>query len=175
MPLTVPSGSGDMLGANNLTDVAVAATAFTNIKQAASDTATGAIELAIQSEMETATDVGRAVVPGRQHFHPGHPKAFGNVNQNSGTPALVGANYGVTSITDTAVGRVTVNLSITLSAATYTVIVNYQESLYGIVNAQGRGKTTTTFEMETRNDSGTLVDPANTATGTVAFILCGDI
>src|SRR5687767_3503642 len=41
----------------------------TSIPGSASDTASGAIEIAIQSEMETATDVVRAVTPGRMQYH----------------------------------------------------------------------------------------------------------
>lgn len=54
---------GALLSANNLSDVASAATAFGNIKQAASDTATGVVELATQAETEAKSDTARAVVP----------------------------------------------------------------------------------------------------------------
>lgn len=47
----------------NLSDVANAATAFTNIKQAASTTATGVVELATTAEAEAKTDTARAVTP----------------------------------------------------------------------------------------------------------------
>jgi hypothetical protein len=57
------AGSGDMLAANNLSDVANAATAFGNIKQAASETATGVVELATVAEATTGTDTSRAVTP----------------------------------------------------------------------------------------------------------------
>ena len=59
--VTAPSGSGDMLSTNNLSDVASAATAFTNIKQASSSTATGVIELATNAEVIAGTDTARAV------------------------------------------------------------------------------------------------------------------
>jgi len=55
------AGGGDLLAANNLSDVASAATAFGNIKQAASDTATGVVELATTTELLTGTDTTRAV------------------------------------------------------------------------------------------------------------------
>lgn len=57
------AGTGDMLGANNLSDVVSASTAFTNIKQAASDTATGVVELATNAEAQTGTDTTRALTP----------------------------------------------------------------------------------------------------------------
>jgi hypothetical protein len=74
---TVPAGT-TLVAANNLSDLANAATAFGTIKQAASDSATGVLEIADQGEMEAASDATKAVTPGRQHFHPGHPKAGGN-------------------------------------------------------------------------------------------------
>ena len=57
------SGTGDMVAANNLSDVANTATAFSNIKQAATDTATGVVELATTTEATTGTDTVRAVTP----------------------------------------------------------------------------------------------------------------
>lgn len=47
----------------NLSDLANAATAFSNIKQAASTTATGVVELATTGEATTGTDTVRAVTP----------------------------------------------------------------------------------------------------------------
>lgn len=58
-----PAGGGDLLAANNLSDVSNAATAFSNIKQAASDTATGVVELATVAEVNTGTDTARAITP----------------------------------------------------------------------------------------------------------------
>ena len=57
------AGGGDLLASNNLSDVAVAATAFANIKQAASTTASGVAELATITETNTGTDALRVVTP----------------------------------------------------------------------------------------------------------------
>jgi hypothetical protein len=57
------AGTGDMLAANNLSDVANAATAFGNIKQAATESATGVVELATSAEVKTGTDTARAITP----------------------------------------------------------------------------------------------------------------
>lgn len=54
---------GALLSANNLTDVGNAATAFGNIKQAATTTATGVVELATDAETNTGTDTARAITP----------------------------------------------------------------------------------------------------------------
>lgn len=53
---------GGLTAANNLSDVDSASTSFTNIKQAASKTATGVVELATVAEYRTGTDEGRALV-----------------------------------------------------------------------------------------------------------------
>jgi microcystin-dependent protein len=52
--------SGGLLAANNLSDISNAATAFSNIKQAASESATGVVELATTSECSTGSDTARA-------------------------------------------------------------------------------------------------------------------
>lgn len=51
------------LKASNLSDVADAPTAFNNIKQAATTTSSGAVELATSAEAIAGTDVVRAVTP----------------------------------------------------------------------------------------------------------------
>ncbi len=59
---TVTTALGTKLvKADNLSDVANAATAFGNIKQAASTTATGVVELTTEAETEAKTDTTRAV------------------------------------------------------------------------------------------------------------------
>lgn len=45
------------------TGATTAANAFTNLKQAASDTATGVVELATSTEVQTGTDTTRAITP----------------------------------------------------------------------------------------------------------------
>ena len=57
------AGSGDMLAANNLSDVANAATAFANIKQAATTVATGVSELATDAEAQAKSDTVRTLTP----------------------------------------------------------------------------------------------------------------
>jgi hypothetical protein len=54
------AGGGDLLASNNLSDVASAATSFGNIKQAASASATGVVELLTDAELATGTDTSRA-------------------------------------------------------------------------------------------------------------------
>jgi hypothetical protein len=115
--VAVTALAGDLLvKANNLSDVASASTAFTNIKQAASDSATGAIEIAIQSEMETGTSTTLAVTPGRQHYHPGHPKHWLRATESGGGFSAT-ASYNHSSITDSGVGDLTFNITTAFSAS----------------------------------------------------------
>jgi hypothetical protein len=55
--------SGTLDIANGGTAATTAATAFANLKQAASDTATGVVELATDAETQTGTDTTRAITP----------------------------------------------------------------------------------------------------------------
>ena len=54
---------GALMASNNLSDVSNAATAFSNIKQAATTSATGVVELATQAEAQAKTDTTRALTP----------------------------------------------------------------------------------------------------------------
>jgi len=56
-------GGGDLLAANNLSDVALAFAAFNNIKQNGTTTFTGVGEIATQTEVNTGTDSTRWVTP----------------------------------------------------------------------------------------------------------------
>jgi hypothetical protein len=85
---------------------------------AASDTAKGPIEIAVQSEMETGTSTTLAVTPGRQHFHPGHPKCWAYVTVSAGTPTLQ-TSYNITSITDTGGGELTITIATDFSTANW--------------------------------------------------------
>lgn len=57
------TGDGDLSAANNLSDLADAATAFANIKQAATEEASGVVELATSAEVATGSDTVRAITP----------------------------------------------------------------------------------------------------------------
>lgn len=71
------AGSGDMLAAQNLNDVASKPIAFANIKQAATESATGVVELATTAEAATGTDTSRAVTPaGLTAFLAANPNAL---------------------------------------------------------------------------------------------------
>jgi len=79
------AGSGDLLAASNLADVASAATSFGNIKQAALDTATGVVELATSAEVVTGTDATRVVTPDTLTDKMAAPGAIGGTTPGAGT------------------------------------------------------------------------------------------
>jgi hypothetical protein len=122
---------------------------------AASDSAAGKIEIAVQSEMETGTDTARAVTPGRQHFHHSACKAFGRV-ASDGT--LQSGSYNAASAVKDNTGDYTVTLTTGLGDTV---------GMYATGPLQG-GRTTfaayassTTFTVSTRNSgNGTDDDSA---------------
>lgn len=91
----------------------------------ASDTVAGAIQLAVQSDMESASSVLLAVTPGRQHFHPGHPKCWGKCTNAGGTPTLQ-TSYNMTSITDTATDQLTITIANDFSSAHYALTMSIE-------------------------------------------------
>ena len=127
---------------------------------ASSDALAGIIEIAIQSELETGTDTGRAVTPGRQHFHPSAAKAWWRYDQ-TGTAAVV-SSYNVNSITDDATGEYIVVIETDMSGTIYTAVVHSDQALA----ATGEAPTTAdihaiaagTLEVHTKNTSSSLVD-----------------
>lgn len=132
----------------------------------ASDTLAGAIEIAVQAEMEAAADMGRAVVPGRQQFHPGHPKAW-IVFNGTGTPAII-ASYGMdgaTPITDNGVGNYTLKVATPFSSAGAYSIVAWCRSpeagrLYGVTADPSDTKDADEIQIRVRKDDGAANDSA---------------
>ena len=82
--------------------------------------------IASKAEMETATATDVLVPIGRQHNHPGHPKAWVNFN-GSGTVAI-NSDYGVSSITDDGTGLYTLHFDTAFSST----------GAYGCVGGWGR-------------------------------------
>lgn len=129
----------------------------------ATDSAEGLIEIAIQSEMETGTDVVRAVTPGRQHYHKGHVKMWGFAI-GAGSPTLTGGDsYNVTSIADTAQGRLTITIATDFSAAVYAFLCGVGYTDPTILRAAKYDSdliAAGTIEMNV-NDDGSSVDPTH--------------
>jgi hypothetical protein len=116
------SGNSSLITLSGLTLSAAALSV-----DAASDSAAGKIEIAVQSEMETGTSTTLAVTPGRQHFHPGHPKCWGYVTVSGGTPTLQ-TSHNITSITDTDVGKLTWTIATDFSSANWASLGTQGES-----------------------------------------------
>ncbi len=156
LPLT--SGvTGVLPIANGGTNAATAADAFANIKQAASDTATGAIEIAIQSEQETGTDVVRAVTPGRQQFHPSAAKVWARIDYSGGVPTAT-VSYNVTSITDSSTGVAIANFTTSFSAANYASLAVGQPS-GAVPISDFTGNAATGSITMSHYEASTLTDP----------------
>lgn len=78
----------------------------------------GGLAAATQAEMEAASSTSVASSPGRQHFHPGHPKCWAYVTVSGGTPTLQ-ASFNITSITDTGAGQLTITIATDFSSANW--------------------------------------------------------
>ena len=114
---------------------------------------------ASQAEEEAASSTTVFTTPGRQHFHPGVAKCWGTVTVSAGTPTL-NANYNLTSITDTATGRLTVTIGNDFSSANYSAV----QGLNDVADSARRlfaitSKAAGSFEMRASSTAGTLLDP----------------
>lgn len=74
---------------------------------------------ATQAEQEAASSTAAFTSPGRQHFHPSAAKFWAYISQSGTTPTLQ-TSYNVTSITDTALGRLTVTIATDFSTANWS-------------------------------------------------------
>ena len=83
---------------------------------------------ATQADMETATSTSTVVAPGTQKFHPGNIKAWVRFN-GTNTSSLDG--YNVSSLTDDAVGKWTVNFTTSFSTNGYCIVLNAQSASGG--------------------------------------------
>jgi hypothetical protein len=82
-----------------------------------------------QSGMEAASSTSTYVSPGRQHFHPGHPKAAAKVTVSGGTPTLQSTtDFNITSITDTGTGRLTITIATDFSDAHWVCAASIQST-----------------------------------------------
>ena len=93
--------TGDLIAANNLSDLASAATAFANIKQAATTSAMGVVELASDAETQTGTDTVRAITPSNLTAKEASVSDFrGNTADRILTTDIVWSAAGLVTLTD---------------------------------------------------------------------------
>lgn len=111
---------------------------------------------ASQAQQEAAASTSVFVTPGRQHFHPGHPKAW--VNYKMTTTSSITSDYGITSRTDDGTGLATFTFDTAFSSTTYTCGGGWARdtSTDSIINSgtSAGAKTTTTFQVECTSYSG---------------------
>lgn len=107
--------------------------------EGATTSQTGTVVLADSPTMETATDLSKAVTPGRQHMHPGHPKVWGNATVSSGTPTLQ-SSYNMTSITDSGTGNLSMTIATDFSSAQYASLISVAND--GVANVVQYGSVT---------------------------------
>jgi hypothetical protein len=124
--------------------------------------------VATQAEMETATSVAKIVTPGRQKFHPLHPKAWVNFN-GTGTIAIR-ADEGVASLTDNGSGDYSVNYDTAFSSANYLATGSSEAGVILGINTTG-ALTTAAARVNTssRNDGS-----GNTDSAYATLIFAGD-
>jgi hypothetical protein len=129
-------------------------------------------DFASQAEMETGSSTTDLVSPGRQHYHPGHPKAW-VMFDGSGTPSIT-EDYGVSSISDNAAGNWDVNFDTAFSATgNYGCTGGFAQTNTtdsAIVSClDSDTKTTTAFELRVRKDTQSLYDSTE-----IGVIFMGD-
>ena len=130
-----------------------------------SDGSTGKIRPATQVEVEAASANDVFMSPGRQHFHPGHPKATGRGGSGGG---VEGTAYNVSGIVRNSAGKFTVTLSVTMSGV-YWVVATVIATTGGVRFATVVDASATTFGIEIYNDDGTPNDTD------FAFAVYGDL
>lgn len=108
-----------VIGGSNFSGTHSGTSSGTNTgnEAAASDSVAGVMEMATQAEIETGTDVGRAVSPGRQQFHPSAAKGWCAMN-GQGTVAIR-VSYNVSGIVDNGTGDYTITWDTDFSSANY--------------------------------------------------------
>jgi len=125
---------------------------------------------ATQAEMEAASSTSVYVSPGREKYHPGVAKAWACITYSGGTPTLAGG-YGVSSITDVAVGRVRLTFSTAFSSTAYCVQATVERPTTAQTDNNDKyhpsvrfgSRTTTTVDIEVW-DGSDAADPSDPAT-----------
>lgn len=141
-----PMGDGDVTAAQNLNDLADKAIAFANIKQPATDVASGVVELANVTETDAHTDASRAVTPAGLVNHL-------RSNAAGQGPITGGAQVTPTALGTTSSGTRTINVA-TCQMQTYTNGGNHSLDVSGtgaavVVitnNSSAGGITTSAFD-----------------------------
>jgi hypothetical protein len=92
----------------------------------ASDTKSGLIRIASAGDVRSGTALDRALTPGRQAYHPSMSKCWGKA-VGAGTSLTV--SYNTTSVTDTGVGRLTVNIATDMQDNAYAILCTLERTV----------------------------------------------
>lgn len=159
---TTQGGSG-----SNYADVAAL---FAGIKQAATETATGVVELATAAEAPDRTKTAVVITPAtlRDALNAQNDppilaaRGYLNLNASSGTP-VIRASSNVASITDNGgAGDFTVNLSVAMPNANYVVahtVKGSDSTARQVLFVNVFSKTTTSFRVLVHSTTPTATDP----------------
>lgn len=118
---------------------------------------------ATQAQQETSTNATFPVTPSVQQYHPSACKCWGKFD----FAATINASYNITSLTDTAAGRITVTIATDFSSANYAVATTCEATaaFTSTVTAQAAG----TIELKSFDSAGTNTDATK-----MHFIAFGD-
>lgn len=126
-------------------------------------------DVATIANMEAATSTTLMVTPGRQMYHPAHPKVTVNFN-GTGTVAIRDS-HNVSSITDNGTGDYTVNFSVTFASVIPLVTTSDDESSPGgAKQCAVHTRATTSVRVVTGYSGVGLEDSEG-----VAVLVCGEL
>jgi hypothetical protein len=114
---------------------------------------------AAQSDMVAATSTTVYSSPGRQQYHPGHPKAWVSFSGST-----LNASFNVTSVTVNSTGNYTVTLTVPFSSANYAVVTGQI-----LPQSTGTGKSSGILELASKA-TGSFVVTGYTYTGSTNAI-----
>lgn len=164
---TAANVTGTVAIANGGTGQTTAPAAFTALKQAATDAATGVVELATAAEVQTGTDTERAVTPAGMKAGlnaTGTAPTYAArawVNFNGTGVVAIRASGNVSSITDNGTGDYTVNFTAALSDANYGYSLAGQYPTTSVVATVSQlfpgGQTTNALRIITGNANANAV------------------
>lgn len=123
------------------------------------------VSAASQAEQEAGSEAAKYVAPATQHFHPSAAKLWLKATANSTT---IEASYNITSVADTATGRMTVTIATDFSGLDWAGMVCAEVTNSADAHTQtlDSAPAAGTCIMENANSASGFIDP-------VAWFLVG--
>ena len=127
--------------------------------------AASSVTAASQAEQEAGTEAAKYVAPATQQFHPSAAKLWLKATANSTT---IEVSYNITSVADTAIGRMTVTIATDFSGVDWAASISAEVALFTDVHSQSLDSAPAagTCIMENANAASGALDP-------VAWFLVG--